>query len=70
MVHIEVSGPEHSKKGYVMVEIARVLRSMGCEVTVQGEETHLADKVVVPEDLIHQKLSGVKIIITEMQTSN
>ncbi len=68
MVHIEVSGPEHSKKGYVMVEIARVLRSMGCEVIVQGEQTHLADKVSVPEEAIHQKLSGVQVSITEMKT--
>lgn len=69
MLNIQVSGPEHSKKGYIMVEIARVLREAGCEVTLQGEETHLVEKAALTDDSIRSKIAGQKVVITEMQTT-
>jgi hypothetical protein len=68
MVQIEISGPEHSHKGYLMVVIARVLRDLGAEVTVQGEETHLAEKSNAEFDVILDKISGLRIALTEMKT--
>lgn len=67
MVQIEVSGPAHSRRGYLMVEIARVLRGYGCEVTLQGEGTHLAQKVELTEAELIEKLAGVEVRITELQ---
>jgi len=68
MVQIEISGPAHSRRGYLMVEIARVLRGFGCEVALQGEGTHLAQKVELTEAELIEKLAGVKVQITELQT--
>jgi hypothetical protein len=68
MVQIEISGPEHSHKGYLMVAIAKILRDMGAEVVVQGEETHLAQKTKAEFDSILGKIAGLKIAVTEMKT--
>lgn len=68
MVQIEVSGPEHSKKGYIMVAIAKVLRDLGAEVAVLGEDTHLASKVSLTEDAVAEKLTGLQVRLTELQT--
>lgn len=68
MVQIQVSGPTHSKKGYVIAAITAALRELGAEVHVLGEETHLADKMHVSESKLHEKLESVTIHITEMQT--
>lgn len=69
MVQIEVTGPEHSRKGYIMVAIARALRELGATVELQGEETHLATKMAIDEEVIHERLLGQTIRITELQTS-
>jgi hypothetical protein len=69
MVQIQVSGPAHSKRGYLMVELARFLRSMDCEVVLQGEDTHLADKTPLADEQIKAKLAGIEVRITELQTS-
>jgi len=68
MVQIEISGPAHSKRGYMMVEIARVLRSFGCDVILQGEGSHLVNKVELSDAEISEKLQGVEVRITELQT--
>ena len=68
MVHIEVSGPTHSKKGYIMAVIAQALREAGAEVRMLGESTHLADKMVASPELVHEKLDHQVVHITEMQT--
>lgn len=70
MVQIQVAGPAHAKKGYIIVEITRLLRELGCEVHLQGEETHLVDKVMdlrSRED-IAQLVRGVEVTITELRT--
>ena len=68
MVQIEVTGPEHSKKGHIMVAIAKALRDLGADVQVLGETTHLASKVDLPEEVVSEKLTGVKVRLTELQT--
>jgi hypothetical protein len=68
MVQIQISGPAHSRRGYLMVEIARVLRGFGCNVILQGEGTHLAQKVELSDAEISEKLAGVEVRITELQT--
>ena len=68
MVQIEVSGPDHSRKGYILVTIARALRELGANVSVIGEDTHLADKTGLDEGAICEKLQGVDIRLTELRT--
>lgn len=69
MVQIQISGPAHSKKGYMMVEIARVLRECGCEVTMIGEETHLIEKQNLNHEQVEQNLTGQRVHITELKTA-
>lgn len=69
MVQIQVTGPLHSKKGYIMVAITKLLRELGAEVTVMGETTHLAEKVGVDEAILQEKITGQVVQITELQTS-
>jgi len=68
MVQIQVSGPIHSKKCYVVAAITEALRDLGAEVHVLGEETRLADKMHSSESLLHEKLENVVIHITDMRT--
>ena len=68
MVQILVTGPTHSGKGYIMVEIARKLRELGCDVQLQGETTHLQEKVSISDEAAAAKLLRQKVIITELQT--
>jgi hypothetical protein len=68
MVQIEVSGPDHSRKGYILIAIARALRELGADVSVLGEGTHLADKVDLDQSVFGEKLAGQTIHITELRT--
>jgi hypothetical protein len=68
MVNIEITGPLHSKKGYIMVAIAQALRDLGATVVLQGEDTHLADKRNADGSVIAEKLTGQEVRITELQT--
>jgi hypothetical protein len=68
MVQIQVSGPDHSRKGYILIAIARALRELGADVSVIGEGTHLSDKVNLDTITISDKLTGQQIQITELRT--
>ena len=68
MVQIQVSGPEHSRKGYIIVALARALRELHADVRVLGEGTHLVDKVDLDTTVIGEKLTGQSILITELRT--
>jgi hypothetical protein len=68
MVQIQVSGPDHSRKGYILVAIARALRELGADVSVLGEGTHLINKVALDTTVIGEKLTGQQIHITELRT--
>lgn len=68
MVHIQVSGPDHSRKGYIMVAVARALRELGADVSMIGEGTHLVDKTDLDTAVIGEKLTGQQIHVTELRT--
>jgi hypothetical protein len=68
MVQIQVTGPEHSGKGYIMIAVARTLRELGVQVVLQGEETHLEEKAAFSADVWSEKLRGQKVLITELKT--
>jgi molybdopterin-guanine dinucleotide biosynthesis protein len=70
MIQVQITGPIHSGKGYLMVEIARKLRELGCIVDLQGEETHLVDKTGVSDETAAARLAGQHVVITELTTSN
>lgn len=67
MIDIQVTGKAHSKRGYLMVELTRILRELGCEVQLQGETTHLSDKTPLTDEQIKEKLKGMQVRITELQ---
>ena len=68
MVQIQVTGPEHSGKGYIMIAIARALRELEVDVTLQGEQTHLEEKAAFDADVWSNKLRGQKVLVTELKT--
>jgi hypothetical protein len=68
MVQIQVTGPEHSGKGYIMTAITRALRDLGVEVVLQGEETHLEEKAAYNAEVWSAKLRGQTVQITELKT--
>lgn len=70
MVNIQVTGPTGSKKGYIMVAITKALRDLGCDVHLQGEYTHLAEKMVKSEDDMCDNLLAQEVNITELQTTS
>ncbi len=69
MITINVEGKTGAGKGYVIAAIAAALKSIGCEISVQGESTHNAGKLSKTNEEIIARLSGEKVRIMEMQTS-
>ncbi|MGD0961303.1 MAG: hypothetical protein ABSB19_15960 [Methylomonas sp.] len=69
MITIIVEGPEHSGKGHAIAMIAKLLKSAGLDVTVQGERTHNAKKLTLTEEEHINRLADAKIFIKEMRTS-
>lgn len=65
---IVVTGPDKSGKGYVIASIAHCLEHLGCEVIVQGAETHNAPKLAKTDEELIARLKGQKIVIIEQQT--
>lgn len=68
MLNVNITGPEHSGKGHLMVLVAELLREKGLSVVVQGEQSHLHSKFEQSEIEHIDKLSNTKIVITELQT--
>ncbi len=69
MINITVEGPTHAGKGYVIAAITKALKDIGCDVSVQGEKTHNAEKLAKTQEEIVTRLNGQKVRIMEMQTS-
>jgi hypothetical protein len=69
MIQITVFGPEHSKKDYIMLTIAKALREAGAEVKVLGENSYFAHKAEMDEETIKSKLEGQSIRISEQRTA-
>ena len=68
LINIEITGPTHSGKGYVIAAIAKALEELGCEVVVQAADTHNQPKLAKTPEEIASRLNGQVVRITEMQT--
>jgi len=69
MISIVIEGPQKSGKGHAMALIGKHLKSLGCDVKIQSEQTHNADKLMLGDEEHLRRLLNEKIIITEMRTS-
>ena len=69
MITIIIEGPEKSGKSHAIALIGKYLKSLGCNVTIQAENTHNADKLAKEEDELLECLRNTQIVIKEMQTS-
>ena len=68
MINIIIEGPEKSGKSHAIALIGKYLKSLGCDVTIQSETTHNADKLAKEESELLEKLRKTPIVIKEMQT--
>lgn len=68
MITITVEGPNKAGKGYVIAAIAAALKGFGCQVRVQGETSHNAEKLTKSAEEIEGRLHGTEVRIMEMQT--
>ena len=69
MITITIEGPDKSGKGHAVALIAKYLRDLGCDVTVQAEETHTAPKMEKDESDLLARLRDARIVVREMRTS-
>jgi len=72
MITILIEGPEKSGKSHAIALIGKHLKSLGCDVTIQAEETHNASKLAKEDDELLElleRLRKTKIVIKEMRTS-
>jgi hypothetical protein len=69
MITIIIEGPEKSRKSHAIALIGKHLKSLGCNVTIQSENTHNASKLAMDDIELAECLSTTRIIIKEMQTS-
>lgn len=69
MISIIVEGPAKSGKSHAIALIGKYLKSLGCDVTIQSEQTHNARKLAMDDDELLKLLRDTPIVITEMQTS-
>lgn len=69
MITIVIEGPQKSGKGHVIALIGKHLKSLGCDVKIQSEQTHNADKLILGDEEHLRRLLNQKIVIKEMRTS-
>lgn len=69
MITILIEGPEKSGKSHAITLIGKHLKSLGCNVTIQAEETHNASKLAKEDNELLERLRKTKIVIKEMRTS-
>ena len=70
MITIIIEGPEKSGKSHAIALIGKHIKRLGCDVTIQSENTHNADKLAKDEDELLECLRNTRIVIKEMQTSS
>lgn len=70
MITIVIEGPAKSGKSHLIALIGKYMRNLGCDVTIQSEETHNASKLSKSEEELLEHLANTKITIKEMQTSS
>ena len=68
MIQVLVQGPEHSKKDWVVLTIAKALREMGAQVSVLGEDTYMAHKATANIEEFQSRLTGQDIVVAELRT--
>ena len=49
MINIIIEGPAKAGKSHAIALIGKYLKSLGCDVTIQSEGTHNADKLAKEE---------------------
>lgn len=69
MITIIIEGPDHSGKSHAVALIGKYLRSLGCNVTIQSEKTHNAEKLGKDEHELMENLLKRQIVIKTMRTS-
>ncbi len=69
MITIIIEGPEKSGKSHAIALTGKHLKSLGCNVRIQSEETHNAGKLAMTDDELLERLRKTEIIIKEMRTS-
>jgi thymidylate kinase len=69
MINIIIEGPDHSGKSHAIALIGKHLRSLGCNVTIQSEQTHNAANLAKDEAELLENLRSRQIVIKEMRTS-
>lgn len=69
MITISIEGPVQSGKSHLIALIGKYLKSLGCNVTIQSEETHNAGTLSMSEDELMKRLQSEQIGIKEMRTS-
>jgi len=69
MITIIIEGQAQSGKSHVIALIGKYLKNLGCNVTIQSEETHNAGTLAMSDDEILKRLQSERIIIKEMRTS-
>lgn len=69
MITIIIEGPENSGKSHVIALIGKYMKSLGCNVTIQSEETHNAATLAMTEEQLIARLRESPIMITEMRTT-
>jgi len=68
-VQIQISGPVGSRKTRMAVLIQRYLESLGASVNLQKADPELDEKLEMTDEALAEKLTGVEVFITEMQTA-
>lgn len=69
MIKIIIEGPENSGKSHVIALIGKYLKNLGCNVTIQSEETHNAATLAMTEEQLMARLCESPITISEMRTT-
>jgi thymidylate kinase len=68
MITIVVEGPDKAGKSHAIALIAKHLKSIGCDVSVQSEETHNAGTMAMEESQLMERLRKERIVIQELRT--
>ena len=68
MIHIQISAPEHSGKTTLVALLHYFLKDLGANVKTQKADPQINDKLDCISDDLENRLKGVEILITEMQT--
>ena len=68
-IRIQVMAPEHSGKTSLSVLLARHLESLGAAVKLQRADPQLEEKLAKDTETLIERIRGLEITITEMQTA-